>query len=134
MFRIHTGFRKWSKRNVFDLHLKINLFDIIVPCIKITKSELLFEQYIMALNWEKYDIEVQNDVAIKLNQIFFDFIQRTFNHLYGLYLREICLLIGVIMKYQLRKQSSEETEKLNREKKAKKEREANLSLLKNPIL
>ena len=51
--------REWSKRNVFDLHLKkMNPFGIPVPCIKITRSELLFEQYRMALNQEKYDIEV----------------------------------------------------------------------------
>ena len=42
----------------------------------------------MALDWDKYDIEVQNDDAIKRNQIFFDFMQRTLNCLYGLYLHE----------------------------------------------
>ena len=29
----------------------------------------------MDLNWEKYDIEVKNDDAIKRNRIFFDFMQ-----------------------------------------------------------
>ena len=86
----------------------MNPFDIRVPCIRMAKSELLFEQYIMAINWVKYDIEVQNDDAIKRNQILFDFIQRTFNPLVGLYLREIYLLIDVIMKYLLRKQSASE--------------------------
>ena len=42
----------------------MNPFDIRVPCIKISKIGLLFEQYRMALNWDKYDIEVQNDDAI----------------------------------------------------------------------
>ena len=65
MLRIHTSLRKWSKRNLFDLHLKkMNPFDIRVPCIKIANSELLFEKYRMALNLDKYDIEVQNDDAI----------------------------------------------------------------------
>ena len=119
ILRIHTGLRKWHKRNVFDLHLKeMNLFDICVPCINITKSELLFEQYIMALNWYKYDIEVRNDDAIKRNRILFDLMQRTFNHMDGLYLCEICHLIDVIMKNQLRKQSAAEIEKLNRETKS----------------
>ena len=59
MLRIYTGLRKWSKRNLFDLNLKkINPFDIGEPCIHIAKSELLFQQYIIALNWDKYDIEV----------------------------------------------------------------------------
>ena len=82
---------------------KKNPFDIRVPCTNIAKSELLFEQYIMALNRKKYDIEVRNDDAIKRNQILFDYMQRTFNLLYGLYLREGCRLINKIMKYKLRK-------------------------------
>ena len=64
----------------------MNTFDIGVPCIKITNSELLFEQYIIAINQDKYDIEVQNDNATKRKRIFFDFMQRKFNHLDGLYL------------------------------------------------
>ena len=57
--RIHTGLWKWSKRNLFELHiLKMNLFDIHVPCINIAKRELLFEQYIMAVYRDKYYIEV----------------------------------------------------------------------------
>ena len=65
----------------------MNPFHICVPYIKISKSELLFEQYRMALNRDKYDIEVQNDDAIKRNREFVDFTQRTFNRLYGLYLK-----------------------------------------------
>ena len=65
--------RKWSKTNIFDFRLKkMNSFGIHEPCIKISKNELIFEQYRMALNWEKYDSEVQNDNAIKFNRIFFD--------------------------------------------------------------
>ena len=82
---------------------KKNTFDICVPYIKIAKSEMLFQQYIMALNWDKYYIEVRNDDAIKRNQIFFNLMQRTFNRLDGLYLREICLLIDAITKHQFRK-------------------------------
>ena len=68
ILRIHTGLWKWSKRNIFDFHLKKkNPFDIRVPCIKIENSELLIEQYRMSLNREKYDIEFQNDDAIKRN-------------------------------------------------------------------
>ena len=104
MLRIHTGLRKWSKKNVYDLHQKkTNPFDICVPCINIAKSEVLFEQYIMALNQEKDDTEVQNDDAMKPNQIFFDFMQQTFNRLAVLYLREMCLLVDPIMKYQFEK-------------------------------
>ena len=66
----------------------MNSFDIIKPCIKVARSEVLFEQYRMPLNRYKYDIEVQNDDAIKRNRILFDFVQRTFNYLYGLYLHE----------------------------------------------
>ena len=97
----------------------MNTFDIRVPYIKIAKSELLIEQYRMPINQDKYEIRVQNDDAIKSNQIFFYFMQQTFNRLDGLYLRETCILIDVIMKDQLREQISAEIEKLNREKKAR---------------
>ena len=69
-------------------------------------SEILFEQYIMALNWETYDIEVINDDAIKRDQIFFDLMQRTSNRMDGLYIRERFILIDTIIKYQLRNQSA----------------------------
>ena len=64
------------------------LFDICVPCIKITRSEVLFEQYRMTLNWDKYYIMVRNDDAIKRKQICFDLIKWTFNILHGLYIHE----------------------------------------------
>ena len=72
MLRIHTGLKKWSKRNLFDLHLqKMNPSGIHETCIKIAKSEVLFGQYRMDLKQEKYGIEVRNDDTIKRDQIFF---------------------------------------------------------------
>ena len=116
MLSIHTGLRKSGKRKVFDLHPKKKTFDICVPCIKIVKSELLFEKYIMALNWEKYDTEVRNGDAIKRNRIWFDFMQLLLNCLDGLYLRERFVLVDTIINDQSRKQSAAEIEKLSREK------------------
>ena len=84
----------------------MNPFDIGVPCIKISGSEALFEQYRMDLNWDKYDIKVRNKYAKKSNQIFFDFMQRTFNHLDGLYLHENSLLIYSIIRDKSSKQSA----------------------------
>ena len=55
----------------------MNPFDISKPCIKIVNSELLFGQYRMALNRDKYDIKVRYDDTIKRNQILFDFMQRS---------------------------------------------------------
>ena len=63
-------------------------FDIIKPCIKIAKSEVLFKEYRMALNWDKYDIEVRDDDAINRNWLLFDFTQQTFSCLDGLYMDE----------------------------------------------
>ena len=60
----------------------------------------------MALNWDKYDIEVKNDDVIKRKQIFFDLMRRTFNRLDGLYLHEKSLLIDTIIENQSRKQSA----------------------------
>ena len=71
MLRIHTGLRKWKKNNVYDKNIReINLIGINKPCIKIAKSELLFEKYRMALKSDKYAIEIQKDDAIKRNRIF----------------------------------------------------------------
>ena len=72
----------------------------------IEKSELLFEKYTMVLNCEKYNNEVQDDDEIKRNQLFFDFMLRTFICLDGLYIHEKCLLITTIKEDQFRKQSS----------------------------
>ena len=77
------------KTNVYDLHLKkTNSFYVGKPCINIAKSEVLFEIYIMALNWDKSDIEVRDYDAIKRNQTFFDIIQRKFNFLDELYMHD----------------------------------------------
>ena len=70
----------------------------------------------MALDPEKFDIEVRNDDAIKRNQIFFDLIQRTFNCLDLLNLHEIFVMIKTIKEDQSRNQSAAEIEKTNREK------------------
>ena len=67
------------------------LFEISKPCNIIAGRKILFEKYRIALKWNKYDIEVQNDDAIKRNQIFFNFMQRTFNRLYGSYLHGKCI-------------------------------------------
>ena len=70
----------------------------------------------MALKRDKYDIDVQNYDAIKRNQIFFDFMQRTFNSLDELYLHGKSILIDTIIENQLREQSAAEVEILNRKK------------------
>ena len=46
----------------------MNPFEIGKPCIIIARRELLFEKYRMALKQDKYEIEVQNDDAIKRNK------------------------------------------------------------------
>ena len=84
----------------------------------------------MALKRDKYDIEVQNDGAIKRNQISFDFMQQTFNRPDGLYLHEAILLIDTIIESQSRKQSAAEVDRLNRKKRIEtKIRKVHLSLL-----
>ena len=67
----------------------------------------------MALNRDKYDIEVRDDDAIKRNRILFDFMQQTFSCLDGLYMYEKYLYIYTIKIYPLRKQRTEEVERLN---------------------
>ena len=115
MLRIHTGLQKWNNNNVYDIHLReINPIGIDQPCIKIAKSELLFEKYRMDIKRDKDAIEIQRDDAIKRNRIFFDFMLRMFNHLNQLYVKEKSLFIDTILKYQLRNESAKEVEKPNR--------------------
>ena len=50
--------------------------------MNIAKSVVLFGKYRMSLNQYKYDIEVQDDGAIKRNPILFDFMQQTFSYIW----------------------------------------------------
>ena len=88
---------------------------------------MLFEQYRLDLNQDKYEIEVQNDDAIKRNQIFFYFMQQTFINLDALYLQEKFLLMDTIIKYPSQKHSAAEIEKLNRLKKIRNKRKEGIS-------
>ena len=101
----------------------MNPFGIHEPWIEIAKNKIIFEQYRMALNQDKYDIEISNDNAIKRNQLFFDFMQWTFDQLDGLYFCEIFLHIDVIMKDKLREHSAAKIEKINRKKVRNKKKE-----------
>ena len=68
MLRIHTGLQNQNKKNAYDKHLReINPIGIDISCIKIAKSELLFEKYRMALKRDKDAIEFQKDDAINRN-------------------------------------------------------------------
>ena len=54
MLRIHTGFRKWKKKNGYHIHLcNNNPIGIDQPCIKIANSEVLFEKDRIALKRDK---------------------------------------------------------------------------------
>ena len=105
----------------------MNPFDIGVPCVNIEKSELLFEQYRMALNWYKYDIEVQNYDAINRNRILFDFMQRKFKYLDGLYSREKRLLMDTIIMINQGSRVQRKLKKLNREKNSRNKRKEGTS-------
>ena len=70
----------------------------------------------MALKRDKYDIEVQNNDAINQNRILFDFMQRTFNRLDGMYLHENSLLIDTTKLNKPRNQIAVEVERMNRKK------------------
>ena len=67
---------------------------------------------------------------MKRNHISFDFMQRTFNCLNGLYLHGKSLMMDTIIENQLRKKSAAEVERLNRKKRIEtKKRKLNPSLL-----
>ena len=100
----------------------------------ISESERLFETYRLARNWDKYEIDIRNDDTIKRNQIFFDFMKKTFNCLDGLYLHERFLFIYTIMEYQSRKWSVAEIVNQTEKKSETKERKVHITLLKKTFL
>ena len=72
MLRIHTGLKKWNKKDQYHILLcENNPMGIDQPCIKIANSEVLFEKYRMALKRDKDAIEIQKDDTIKRSRFFF---------------------------------------------------------------
>ena len=109
MLRIHTGLRKWNEMDQYHILIRDNNpMGIYQPCIKISNSEALLENYRMALMRDKYAIVIQKDDAIKRNRLFFDFLIIMFNNINQLYEKEKSLLIYTILPYQSRKESAKE--------------------------
>ena len=109
MLRIHTGLRKWTKKDRFHIIPKtMNPLGINQPCVTIANNEMLFEKYRIALKQEKDAIDIDGDDAIDSNRIFFDFMLRMFDHLNQLYEMEKSLLMDAILTYHLKKESDEE--------------------------
>ena len=71
MLRIHTGLRKWNKKDRFHMLLRDkNPLRIKKPYIMIAKNEVLFEQYRIALKRKKDTIDIQGEYEIKRNRSF----------------------------------------------------------------
>ena len=86
MLRIHTGLRKWNKKDRFRIFLRDkNPLGIKQPCIMIAKNKVLFEQYIIAPKRDKDAIDIDGNDAINSHRLVFDFILRMFDHLNQLY-------------------------------------------------
>ena len=80
--RIHTGLRKWNKKDQFRIFLRDkNPLGIKRSCIMIAKNEALFKQYRIALKRNKDAIDIKGEYEIKRNRLFFDFMLRMFDHL-----------------------------------------------------
>ena len=72
MLRIHTGLRKWNKKDPFHIFLRDkNPLGIKQPCIIIATNEVLFEQYIIALKRDKDAIDIEGEYEINRNRLFF---------------------------------------------------------------
>ena len=82
MLRIHTSFRKWNKNDRFHIILSyMNPLGIKQPFIMISKNEVLFEQYRIALKRDKDAIDIEGEDVINRNRLFFDFMLRMFGHI-----------------------------------------------------
>ena len=86
MLNIHTGLRKLTNNDRFNILLKkMNPLGINRPCLKITKDELLFEKYRIALKRDKYAIDIDGNDAIDIHRLVLDFMLRMFDNLNQLY-------------------------------------------------
>ena len=86
MLRIHTGLRKWTKKDGFHIILRdMNPLGIDQPCLTITNNEVLFEKYRISLKRDKDKIDIDGEDAINSNRLFFDFMLRMFDNLNQLY-------------------------------------------------
>ena len=71
MLRIHTGLRKWTKKDRFHIIIRdMNPLGIDQPCFTIAKNEVLFEKYRIALKRDKYAIDIDGEDEINRNRIF----------------------------------------------------------------
>ena len=72
MLRIHTGLRKWTKKDRFRITLRdMNPLEINQPLLTIANNEVLFEQYIIALKRGNNAIDIEGEDEIKHNRLFF---------------------------------------------------------------
>ena len=72
MLKIHTGLRKFTKEDQFHILLKkINPQGINQPCQKIEKDEMLSEKYRIALNRDKYAIDIDGNDVFDSYRFFF---------------------------------------------------------------
>ena len=65
MLRIHTGLRKWNKKDQFHIFLRDkNPLGIKKSCNMFAKNEVLFEQYIIAFKRDKDAIGIEREDEI----------------------------------------------------------------------
>ena len=95
MLRINTGLRKLNKSDRFHIILSDkNPLGIKQQLIMISKNELLFEQYRIALKRDKDAIDIKGEDAINRNRLSFDLMLRMFDNLNQLYeMEKVFLLI-----------------------------------------
>ena len=79
MLRIHTGLRKWNKKDRFRIFIRDkNPLGIKQPCLIIARNEVLFEKYRIALKRDKDAIDIDREDAINYKQLFFLFHAKNF--------------------------------------------------------
>jgi hypothetical protein len=86
LLHLHTGVRKWSRKNVYDQHLKTMNPLIHERCSAMNNSQALFEQYGIALHSEISNMIRLCENPIDRACVFQNFLMRMFkyvcNHYY----------------------------------------------------
>ena len=70
LLRIHTGLRKWNKKDLFHIVLRdMNSLGSKQPCLTIANIEVLFEQYRIALKRGEDAIDIDGNDLINRNRL-----------------------------------------------------------------
>ena len=113
LLHLHTGVRKWSRKNVYDQHLKAMNPLIHERCSAMNNSQALFEQYRIALHQEISNMIRFNEDIIVRACVFHNFLIRMFRYLGDYYYEDKEIVVKCIADEIVRQQEYKKAKEMN---------------------